>query len=98
MNNIEISVSVTRVSSMEHLKEILKDGKEKDFRLALNGSVFSRKTIRLNGKGKFWIYHHIDDTEEVIPESELLSENIGLGIQRGCLFLEPEVSEVSSAD
>ena len=82
----------TKVESIEHLKEILKDTAcdPKDFILMLSGGIKSSKTIGYDGD-IFYIFNLIDDSEQDLTEEEIMDDeytNIGKGIRLGNFYLE----------
>lgn len=78
-----------KVTSLTHLKRICENKDEAlDFRLVLNGGCYSRKSIFGDIHAKLWeVTHHIDETEEVLTDDELMKEtNIGEGIKKGAFY------------
>ena len=80
-----------KVTSIKKLREITKK-KYVNFRLLLNGGLFSKKTIRFDEEEmKFYIYNHIDDSVQIIGLHQILNEeytNIGKAIKMGSFFRE----------
>lgn len=62
-----------RIWTIKDLKKALKDGQPHDFAIALNGGVYSRKTITLLPDGRFQIFAHIDDTEMTVNYAKMRS-------------------------
>ena len=79
----------TKVQSVAHLRELIKDGTH-GYALVLGGGVaFSRKTIRTMRGGKFRIFNHIDDSKITLTEAELFTvSNIGEAITKGAFFVK----------
>ena len=84
-----------KVKSLSHLKKLVAN-KTGDFRMQLNGGVFSRKYISYYpDKKRFWITNCIDDSEQDLTEKDIMNEKetlIGKAIKYGALWLE-EVME-----
>lgn len=81
----------TKVESIEHLKELLKDGEMREFRLLLNFGAYSRKIVRLMKNGKFDVENCIDDSHQRLSAEEIMDKgmtNIGDGIAKGSFWLE----------
>lgn len=86
----------TKVESVKHLKELLANGRPKEFLMQLGGGlVVSRKTMRLvlrgKHKGEFIVYNHIDDSEDYLTEKELVNKeytNIGDAIEKGAYWTD----------
>jgi hypothetical protein len=80
-----------QVKSLDELKEILGDHRRRDFRVVLNGGVFSRKSIRWCKDGKWQILNHVDNTRQTLTEAELMDESltlVGAAIPKGALISE----------
>lgn len=87
----------TKVESVEQLREMLKDGRMRDFRLLLNFGCFSRKQVRLQKNGKFDVKNCIDESRQHLSAEELMDHgmtNIGYEIVHGHFWLE-EVRDAS---
>jgi hypothetical protein len=75
---------VERVESVNELKRLCV--KRTTFYLALNHGVYSRKTIRWDGK-VFHVHNHIDESRQKLTEAQLFTEsNIGKAIRKKALF------------
>jgi hypothetical protein len=75
-----------QVKTIEHLKELARDGRE--FGILLNGGVFSSKYIRWGGR-KFYIENYIDGSEQCLTAEELGEfTNIVEAIEAGALACE----------
>ena len=84
-------MKLTKVDSIEHLKELLKDEETHDFRLMLNGGCYSAKEISYSLDGQFIITNCIDGTEQYLSEDELMNQeltNIGIAITKGAFYAE----------
>ena len=78
----------TKVQSVAHLRALVKAGTH-SYALALNGGLFSRKTIRATRDGKFRIINHIDDSKVTLSEAELFTaSNIGEAMTKGAFFVK----------
>ena len=78
----------TKVQSVAHLRALIKAGTH-SYALALNGGLFSRKTIRATRDGKFRIINHIDDSKVTLSEAELFTaSNIGEAMTKGAFFVK----------
>ena len=78
------------VTSLAHLRKLIKQG-HTEYALVLGGGgIFSRKDINYSEKTKkFTIYNHIDDSKNVLTEKQVLSgkvTNIGKAIPLNCLI------------
>lgn len=62
-----------RIWTIKSLRTELKDGQPHEFAIALNGGVYSRKTITLLPDGRFHIIAHIDDTEMTVNYTKMRS-------------------------
>ena len=81
-----------KVESVDHLKEILKDGDGKDFIMVLNFGCKSSKHVNWDGK-KFSIINMIDGSEQELTSKQLMSKkhtNIGDAIAKGAFWYERE--------
>jgi len=81
-----------KVRDLKHFKDILSEERyEEDpaeFRMAMNGGVYSRKEIMLSD-GIYLVTNCIDDSEQDLTEEQLFDEDytlIGSAIKKGCLF------------
>jgi len=75
---------VKHVESVSELKRLC--GKATMFYLALNYGLYSRKTIRWDGK-VFHIHNHVDESRQKLTEGRLFTEsNIGKGIEKKALI------------
>lgn len=76
---------------MRDLRKLLDDGFH-EFRIVLNGGLFSRKDITSNEKSKkFKVINHIDDSEQFLTEKELLDNsftNIGQALKKKALIVD----------
>lgn len=75
---------VARVESVDELKRLCV--KRTTFYMALNYGVYSRKTIRWDGK-VFHIHNHVDESRQKLTETQLFTEsNIGKAIEKKALI------------
>lgn len=78
-----------QVLSVAQLKELCRD-EQREFFILLNGGIRSSKSILYNTDDRmFEILNNIDDTEQILSESELLDEdetNIGKAILAGSFY------------
>lgn len=80
----------TKITSIEDIKE-LTTSKPRVFRLLLNFSVFSRRTIKYFPKKQcFSIKNHVSDTRSTYTEHQLSEDIIAEGIRLGSFWMEPE--------
>lgn len=82
-------MSMSAVLDVATLKALTLN-RSREFRLALNGGAYSRKTIRYSPtRDEFAVFNHIDDSRQTLKPAELWTKsNIGLGIDRGALYWE----------
>lgn len=81
----------TKVTSIEHLEQILNDGEGRDFYILLNGGLRSSKHISYDDTSTFWVLNLIDDTEQELTEAQLMDRdytNIGYAIENGAFYLD----------
>jgi hypothetical protein len=80
----------TRIGSLEELKREAQSEQYPEFFILLRGYLRSSKRISWDeGKRRFSIINFIDDTEQVLTESQLMDReytNIGYAITKGALF------------
>ena len=73
------------IESVDELKRLCV--KRTTFYLALNYGVYSRKTIRWDGR-VFHIHNHIDESRQKLTEAQLFTEsNVGEAIEKKALFI-----------
>ncbi len=83
-----MTTKAIKVQSVAHLRALVKAGTH-SYALALNGGLFSRKTIRATRHDKFRIINHIDDSKVTLTEAELFTaSNIGEAITKGAFFVK----------
>jgi hypothetical protein len=64
--------------------------RQNEFRLLLQGGLYSRKTIKLSADGRFKVVNHIDDTAQKLTGRQLYTEsNIGKAMKHGALIVSP---------
>ena len=77
-----------KVTSINHLKELIAEGRESYF-LLLQGGLKSSKNIRYNkDTDVFTITHYIDGTCEKLSGREFIQSRIRDAIQIGAFFAE----------
>lgn len=77
-----------RIRNTGELRKALAAG-QYEYRLLLNGGVFSRKTILPRRDGRFEVWNGIDGSTEVLTGRQLYSEsNIGEGMRLGAFVAE----------
>ncbi len=80
--------SPIRVRSVDHLKQLLAEG-QKQYFIALQGNVVSRKTITFNADtGTFSVCNHIDGTRQKMSGRDFQRSLMWDAIQRGAFFAE----------
>lgn len=79
-----------RVGSLKELKKEAQNGQDPEFFILLRGYLGSSKRIAWDeGKRHFSILNRIDDTKQVLTESQLMDReytNIGYAMTKGALF------------
>ena len=74
---------MTLIRNTRQLRQALAQGRN-DFRLVLQGGLYSRKTVTLLPDGRFEVVNHIDQTVQQLSGRQLYSEsNIGKAMKRG---------------
>jgi len=82
-------MKVKQIKTIGHLRRTIASGHQ-DFRLYLQGGLFSRKTITLAARGRFHIVNHIDESIQTLSEKQLsTASNVGKAIQKGSLVVLP---------
>lgn len=80
----------TRIGSLEELKKEAQNEQDPEFFILLKGYLRSSKRIAWDeGKRLFSILNRIDDTKQVLTESQLMDReytNIGYAMTKGALF------------
>ena len=80
--------SPTRVTSVDHLKELIASGKS-NYAMVLERAVKSRKTITYKEEtDMFSVVHHIDGTRQRLSGDAFLRSRMWDAIQRGAFFAE----------
>ncbi len=80
---------MTLIRNTRQLRQALARGRY-EFRLALQGGLFSRKTIALSPEGRFEVENHIDGSEQTLTGRQLYSRsNIGRAMKRGAFVVSP---------
>lgn len=79
-----------RINSQEELDSLLEKSLQTDTPLAcfvaLNFGLRSSKDISFTENNDYFVFHHIDDSEEYIPHKELMHNFIGEAITKGALY------------
>lgn len=79
-----------RITSLEQLKKEARGEQDAEFFILLNHGMRSSKRIIWDEKEeRFFIFNYIDDTEQVLTESQLMDKsytNIGYAMTKGALF------------
>lgn len=80
---------MTRVTSLDQLKEMIANGVH-DYFIALNGGFRSSKFLDYSPKsGKFYITNEIDGSKQTLNEKHFMSRNytnVGYAMTVGSLF------------
>jgi hypothetical protein len=72
-----------QIRNTRELRETISEG-EREFRLILQGGLFSRKTIRLLPDGRIRVVNHIEETVHMLTARQLYSEStIGNAMKQG---------------
>ena len=78
-----------QIRNTRQLRKTLSHG-EHEFKLALMGGLFSRKTIRLLPDGRFRVVNHIDETVQKLSGRQFYTEsNIGRAMKQGAFVVSP---------
>lgn len=78
-----------KISSQSELDDLIKKvkgGYPLQCFVLLNFGARSSKDISLNENNDYHIYNEIDDSEEIIVHSQLMSSFIGEAISKGALY------------
>lgn len=78
-----------KISSQSELDDLIKKvkgGYPLQCFVLLNFGARSSKDISLNENNNYHIYNEIDDSEEIIVHSQLMSTFIGEAISKGALY------------
>lgn len=78
-----------KISSQSELDDLIKKVKGSyplQYFVLLNFGARSSKDISLNENNDYHIYNEIDDSEEIIVHSQLMSTFIGEAISKGALY------------
>jgi hypothetical protein len=79
-----------RIKNVRELRESIKRGNT-DFRVCLNGGVYSRKTIYLSDDGTFSMFNGIDGSMRGYTGKQLRYETIvGRAMRAGAFLAEDE--------
>jgi hypothetical protein len=81
--------NMQQIRNTRQLRETVSQG-EREFKLALQFGLFSRKTIRLLPDGRFRVVNHIDETVQRLSGRQLYTEsNIGRAMKQGAFVVSP---------
>lgn len=78
-----------KISSQKELDDLIRKaegGYPLECFVLLNFGIRSSKDISLNENNDYHIYNEIDDSEEIIVHSQLMSSFIGEAINKGALY------------
>lgn len=78
-----------KINSQKELDDLIKNVKGSyplECFILLNFGIRSSKEISLNENNDYNIYNEIDDSEETIVHSQLMSSFIGEAISKGALY------------
>lgn len=78
-----------RINSQKELDDLIKSvkgGYPLAYFVLLNFGLRSSKDISLNENNDYHIYNEVDDSEETIVHSQLMSSFIGEAISKGALY------------
>jgi hypothetical protein len=79
-----------RIKNVRELRESIKRGNY-DFRVCLNGGVYSRKTIYLCEDGDFSVFNGVDGSMSKLDGRQLRNETIvGRAMRAGAFLAEDE--------
>lgn len=79
-----------KVKSVEHLHELVKEGRT-DYFIQLNGGFRSSKYINEGEEKDFFVLNLIDDTEQELSDAEIMDKsitNIGEAITEGAFWCD----------
>lgn len=77
------------IKSAKQLRRAVANGCH-EFRLWLQGGLYSRKSVTLCARGRFHIVNHIDETEETLTARQLYTHsNIGRAMRKGAFIASP---------
>lgn len=78
-----------KINTQKELDDLIKNvkgGYPLECFILLNFGIRSSKEISLNENNDYNIYNEIDDSEEIIVHSQLMSSFIGKAISKGALY------------
>ena len=84
-------MNYTQVRDLQHLKELVADGRYHDFIIQLNGGAISRKVIYEIEPGTYDVFNSIDDTWQTLTDATIMDPkhtHIGEAIQKGAFYME----------
>jgi len=75
-----------QIKNTGELRKAITDGR-REFRLCLQGGLYSRKEIALLADGRFRVVNHADGSEQTLTGRQLYTQsNIGNGMRKGALI------------
>lgn len=74
-----------RIQNKEELDTLLAQNEPLECFILLKWGLRSSKSITSNGES-YWVFNEIDDTEDLIEQSQFDSSNIGKAINNGVLY------------
>jgi hypothetical protein len=78
-----------QILNTRQLRQAVSRGQH-EFKVMLNGGIYSRKTIRLLADGRFRILNHIDETVQKLSGRQLHTKSIiGQAMKQGALIVSP---------
>lgn len=78
------------IKSVEELKKAISAG-HREFAIALNGGLKSRKLIRINKKGFIVVRNNIDNSLQTLCEKQIMDgnrSNIGRAMELGAFYID----------
>jgi hypothetical protein len=81
--------AMQQIHNTRQLRQAILHG-QNEFRLLLQGGLYSTKTITLSTKGRFAVENHIDNIVQRLTGRQLYTHsNIGRGMKQGALIAMP---------
>ncbi len=78
-----------QIKNTQQLRKAIAEG-QNNFRLLLQGGLYSAKTISVLADGRFRVENHIDETVQRLSGRQLYTlSNIGEGMRRGAFITVP---------
>jgi len=85
-----------QIKDVEELKKLATDaeGYDVDYAIMLVHGAYSRKGVQYEPEENlFWVYNHIDDSEQLLTEEQLFDTdytNVGDAIKKGHFFVDSD--------